>query len=222
MKTLTLLALTLTSLSAHAATDFPERVGHKQLELAHVMIKAYDGGAICETDAYPSEISKLVQSARYKVAEATMKKFVKAVNPKSKINSDLSFREALGRINLNQNEPTEADAMKALLGTTYFHFGQGAYGSGYNVTLNANGVADEEILELLDDAPWTRRKKSRTTWSIVPNKAATFLGHNLRVGSMEFRLEAHDGDYWWVPIGTKEGETDYQNTLSSSDSFCDA
>lgn len=222
MKTLALLALTLTSLSAHAAQDFSERVGHKRLELAHVLNKAYEAGNICEADAYPNEIVREVARARYMVKESTLKKFVKAIGPKAKIRQDLAFRNAIGAINVHGTEQSTAELTQAMIGTKFYHFGQGAYGSGYNVTLQENGVAHENIMEVLNDEPWVRWKEGKTTWNLVPNQNAQFLAHNLRVGDTEFRLEVKEGEMWWVPTDVKEGETDYLHTLSTSDAYCDA
>jgi hypothetical protein len=223
MKSLILLAIALSTPLAHAEIKHPERVGLKRLELAHVLFQAYEAGSVCDAEAYPSEIVKQITSAKYLVKKGSLKKFLKTIGPKAKIRSDFAFRGAADEINIHRSDFTEAELSKALLGTKFHHFGQGAYGSGYNVTLEANGVALENTLELLDDAPWTRWNKSKTSWSLVPNKDARFLGYNLRVGNVEFRMDIEEeGEIWWIPTDVKEGEKDYQRTLTTSDAYCDA
>jgi hypothetical protein len=224
MKNLILLALALTTPLAHAAEPkHSERIGLKRLELAHELYKAYEANEVCDAEAYPSDIVNQISSARYMVKKGSMRKFLKTISPKAKIRGDLAFRNAIEEVNIYRSDYSEAELTKALLGTKFYHFGQGAYGSGYNVTLQANGVAHENILEVLNEAPWSRWTENKTTWSLVPNKDARFLGFNLRVGNLEFRMDVEEqGEIWWIPVDVKEGEKDYQRTLTTSDAYCDA
>lgn len=222
---LSFLALALfaqTSL-AHAAPDYGKRVAHKRLELALVLADALDNNAVCDAEAYPSTIVQTVNAAKYNVSEKTMKTFLAKISAQSELHQNLAFREATNQVNLFGPTMSIEELTKALTGTIFHHFGQGAYGSGYNVTLLAGGVAAERTLELLDDAPWYKWNDSQTTWSLVPSKDAPVIGYLLRVGNVEFRMDrSEQGAIWWVPTDVKEGETDYQRTLTTESSYCDA
>jgi hypothetical protein len=138
--------------------------------------------------------------------------------------ANLAFREATGQTAVTHSNPTEAELTKALLGTTFHHFGQGAYGSGYNVTLAKGGVAREKTMELLDDAPYFRWKNSATSWKLVKHENAPIVGFYLEIGGVQFRLDNEtQGDLNWIPLNAEKDSPDYyRQTLSTSDSFCDA
>lgn len=230
MKYLMIIAAAIgTIASAHAGEQnygqiLSEKIGAKRLSLALSLVEAFEKNLICETDAYPEEINKVLSNAFQQAKAADTAKFLARVPRNSKLRASLAFRSATGQVNVYNPEISEEALTKALLNTTFFHYGQGAYGSAYNVTLKKGGVAEEQSLEVLNDAPWYRWNASRNTWKLVRGDKAPFVGHYLQLGTQQYELDnSQDGDLRWVPVGAKEGELEhYQQTLSSNDSFCEA
>ncbi|RZA00976.1 MAG: hypothetical protein EOP11_17790, partial [Proteobacteria bacterium] len=67
-----LCALTLVAIPAFAESETPTdplvaKIGIKRLELALYLSHALDTGKVCDADAYPTEIVREVEGARYKV-----------------------------------------------------------------------------------------------------------------------------------------------------------
>jgi hypothetical protein len=223
MKKILLLALALTATAAHADAGeaLREKIGTKRLSLALSMVKAFDLKLVCETDAYPTDINREVKTARYQVSESLLKKFI-AKTSQSRMNEDLAFREATGQSQLLFGENTEASITKALLGTRFFRPAMGAYGSPYNVYLQAGGVAQEKHMEVLDEEPWFQWHDSETTWALV-KKDGVLTGHYLQIGKNLFKLSVDDGtEFRLIPAENANDEMDFQSGLQSNDSLCDA
>lgn len=217
------LALFAQTATVHAAPDYGQLIGKKRLELALVLAQAFDANEICETDAYPSYIIQEVGLARYRVGDDMIKAFVAKLNPKSELHQNLAFRRATGQVELTNYLGNTAELTKALTGTVHFKFGQGVYGSPYNVTLQEGGVADEQTLEVLADEPWYKWHSSTTTWSLVPSKDAPFIGHYLRIGNTEYRIDhSTENDIRFVPKDWTSDEIDFERTLTSDKGYCEA
>jgi hypothetical protein len=221
-----LLVLLLSPFAAIAhASDLRERVEGKRLELAALLVEAVDGDMICDIEAYPSEINRLVSVAWYGASDAQKSAFLAKVPAGSVIRKDLAFRSAIHEFSEHDMEQSVEQFAASLVGTIFHKFGMGAFGSPYNVTLLEGGVAVENTAELLDEEPWHRWNESRTSWSVRKVKERFSESFWLKIGDLEYRLRVGNigGEYWWVPVDANEEEgTDYQRTLTTDPGYCDA
>ncbi len=221
---LTILSMTISSY-ANDNSKIVAQVGTKRLELASTLIKALDQNNVCETDAYPTEINKLVQSAKYQVSKETLLVFSKSIKTNSIIKKNLAFRFAV----LDQDThiiDLNLENLKKLFTETQFHgFGSGVYGSRNNITLHADYTATVQTLELLDDEPWTKWNTSKTTWSLTKNKITGTDAIVLTLGNEQYKLVFRDGEIWLAPVGTDTDSSDnlpLDKMLSSTNSYCEA
>lgn len=221
------LALCLISASAFAGNgeDSARDIAHKRLDLAQTMIRAFDAGHVCEADAYPSEINQMVSSAWFRASDAAKENFLRGVSPDSEMQADMAFRVATERVSLQTDQTAEAFAA-SITGTKFHKFGRGAYGSPYNVLLAPNGVAEENTLEVLGEEPWFRWHSSTTTWLVRKEVGGQWSSERfvLRIGAQDFVIRHQEqGTIWWQPVQMEDKEEiDFENTLSSSNSYCEA
>lgn len=223
-----LLALFLISFSAFAGEgeDSARDIAHKRLDLAQTMIRAFDAGHVCEADAYPSEINQLISAAWYSASDSAKENFLKVVAPDSAMRADMAFRVAVRQVSLETNDQTAEAFAASITGTKFFKFGRGAYGSPYNVLLAANGVAQERTLEVLNEEPWYRWHDSATAWSVRKEAGGQWNAERfvLSIGNKDFVIRHQEpGVIWWQPVEMEDkDDIDYDNTLSSTDSYCEA
>lgn len=221
------LALCLVSVSAFAGDgeDSARDIAHKRLDLAQTMIRAFDAGHVCEADAYPSEINQLISAAWFNASGAAKQNFLQGVSPDSEMRADMAFRVATEQMSLQTDQTAEAFAA-SITGAKFYKFGRGAYGSPYNVLLAANGVAQERTLEVLNEEPWFKWHDSSTTWSVRKEKGGQWNSERfvLRIGNNDYVIRQQaGGEIWWQPAQMEDKEDiDYENTLSSTDSYCEA
>lgn len=215
-------AISTTSFAIGAPAIVKE-AGMARLKLASVLIKALDHNQVCDTDAYPSEIIRLVSSASALVSQAELAKWAKTIPATSKIKADLAFRQILKPAPM-EGQNIEIDKVTELLiGAKFFRLGAGAYGSTSNVTLKDHGVATRMDLELLEVEPYTKWNETTEQWSaiVVPSSS---VGSKVRleIGGEMFDIELHENEYWLVPVKFTDEFDKQHNTYSSSDSYCEA
>lgn len=210
------------SVSAFAqVSPVVQAVGEARLELAGLMIKALDTNLVCDTDAYPSAINELVSSATIQLDQAAIATWTASIPATSKMKADFAFRQTTNSVELNGRSVSVAALERQLEGTKFHSFGMGAYGSQHNVTLAKAGVAAVRDLKHLENAPWTEWVDSSTTWEVVVVKETWGERAMLKIGTTEYNIENKGGEYWLVPANLPEAEVQ-SNTLSTSDSYCEA
>lgn len=227
MKKIALVLCLLSSASlAGPREEMTEKVTGKRLELAQTLIEAFDKNFVCDADAYPTQINELVSTAWYNASEKQKENFRAGVSPGSEMRDDMAFRVATQQVSLFERDQSAEKFAASITGTKFYKFGQGAFGSPYNVKLEANGVAKENTLELLDNEPWFRWVPSTTTWSVRKEKGGEWNNERfvLRIGSQDFLIRQQEsGAIWWQPVEMEgKEEIDYSRTLSSTDSYCEA
>lgn len=223
----TFLALCLLSVSAFAGEgeDSARDIAHKRLDLAQTMIRAFDAGHVCEAEVYPSEINQMISAAWYNSSDTAKRNFLNGVSPDSEMRADMAFRVATEQMSLQIDQTAEAFTA-SLTGTKFYKFGRGAYGSPYNVLLAPNGVAQERTLEVLNEEPWYQWHDSTTAWSVRKEAGGRWNSDRfvLRIGAKDFIIrQQEEGVIWWQPVELEDKEEiDFENTLSSTDSYCEA
>lgn len=226
MKKIFLALFLFSSIALAGADEAVREIDTKRLDLAQAMIKAFDQNFVCDADAYPSEINQLVANSWHRSSPEMKAAFFAKVDPASEMNNDLAFRVAVERVSERLHDQSAEEFAASIVGTVYYKFGQGAYGSPYNVTLQANGVASEKTLELLNEEPWMRWVSSATTWSVRKERGGEYNSERfvLRIGNQDFVMrQQNPGSIWWQPVDMEgKEEVDFGRTLDSSDSYCDA
>lgn len=219
------LAFALAAPAQAHSEDLSRRIAHKRLELAADLAAALHQNQVCDTDAYPSSINQLVESAWHSASEESKTWFLGQVPADSVLQGDLFFRHATERFRYYNVDLTLEEATKAITSSVHYSLGLGAYGSQYNVTLGEGGVAVERRLELIDEDPGYRWVESKTTWALRKIESSDFFPFVIKIGAQEFRLRfaghGNRGAFWLVPTDAKEDEVD-QRTLSSEESYCEA
>lgn len=226
MKSIFVLLATLTALPALAGADLPERINVKRLELALLTIQALDANQVCDSDAYPNEAIQLVTRAAYAVSPATLKGFLAKVPASSEIRKSLAFRLAAKIVNFNDTT-TPAQMESAFRGTVFFGPSRGAYGNTTEVHLLANGKAKIRVLEVLNDAPWSRWTETMSTWS-TRNVKGEFnsLKQIVSIGGTDYELRTnyqYEGVIYLIPASNKsEDPWNADDSLKSGPDYCDA
>ncbi len=223
-----LLVCSFTTVALKAAAESPldaaalsKAVGLKRLELASLLIKSLDAGLVCDTDAHPSEIVRTVSSAMTFLDESEINAWLATVPADSKMRADFAFRERTTFDKPWGSYVTKADMEKKLLGTKFHRLGAGVYGSTWKVILNAGGVAAITYLEELDAEPyftWTNRSG---TWDVDVVQEKYSQEVIVKIDNEKFRIEWQEDEAFLVPMDLPN-EQKQQNTLSSSDSYCEA
>ncbi len=225
-----IVALTMNSLAQGADRNVVPRVHSGvaevvglRLNLAAGLIKALDSNLVCDVDAYPSSIIEHIQAAWSQASNQQKSTFLKKVPAKSVILKDLAFRIALEHVDFGRDANLEKFT-RAIVGTQFYRFGSGVFGSRYNVTLGREGVAREQTMELREVEPTIRWHASKTTWSVELRKAEYGERFNLKIGGKIYEINRnHNGEVRLVPPGVKEDTAEYfEEVLTSSASYCEA
>lgn len=218
---LTMAAFVSQSVMAQEVSPEIRKVGVARLTLAETLIEALDAGLVCDADAYPSEINRLISSASMQLDQVVIEDWVAALPANSKIKSDLAFRQATNSVTLDGTNPSASDIEKQLIGTKFHAFGMGVYGSQYNVVLEKGGIAKVATLEHLEKEPWTKWVSSKSTWAVVLEKTSYGKKAKLKIGTIEFDFETKTGEIWLVPTNVPAAEVQ-EKTLTTTDAYCEA
>lgn len=203
-----------------------EAIARTRLALASQLIQAYDIDLTCDVGAFPTEINTTIRAALELARPGDVASFLKRIPAKSKIRSDLAFLISAQVVKFNNVNETEAGFAKKIQGTKFYAFGNGVYGSPKNVTLLANGVAEINTLEVLQDEPYTKWNTTQGKWAV--KSVTTSGGPNfvLTVDGTDFQInEKYESGYeiWLEPVDrVPADQTDFARTLSSSPSLCEA
>lgn len=195
-------------------------ITQRRLDLAIKLMAAMKTSAVCDLEAYPSEINKMIRVAWPQATNLQKKNFLARIPVNSSVRQDLAFKVAIKSVEMDPYFTKVSELEKAMLNTRYFHYGMGAMGSMYNIVLGNSGLATVNKAEVTNsgEMAW---KSSKVKWRLElrddQNDHQNFI---LIVDNHEFAIdEAVEGIIRWVPI---KG-TQYENspsTLTTSDSYC--
>ena len=213
--------LTLSQPALAQVSPITKEVGKARLALAGSLIKALDANEVCETDAYPSGINELVSSATMQLEKTEINAWVSKLPSDSIVRSDLAFRQAVNPVQLADSTVSKVAVEAQLVGTKFYKFGVGVYGSPQNITLGQGGVALVRNLNILEDAPYWEWAETSAPWSVSVVKTTWGERAVLKVGNKEFDFEQQSGEIWLKPTNVPEDDVQSE-TLSTSDSYCEA
>lgn len=213
--------LSVSSFAVAQSSPILLEVGKARLALAEVLIKALDGGEVCETDAYPSSINQTVSSATMQLEPADIQAWVSKIPAVSKIRADLAFRQATNPVQLTDRTVSKAAVETQLVGAKFHKFGMGVYGSPRNVTLGKGGIATVQGLKILEDAPYTEWVESTAKWEVSVVKTSWGEKAVLKIDAIEYDFEQQSGEIWLKPTNIPADDVQGE-TLSTSDSYCEA
>ncbi len=130
------------------------------LDLAEELALSRVDGKTCETNAYQSEIFKLIQSATS--IEGYSPELVKTTT-RNELGKMLSFKELIGQFDSSKGE---SEYRKSLENTEFNSAAAGVYGSSSTLRLFANGKLEAVVLESSDKDDDFKRVKKSGTWNI--------------------------------------------------------
>lgn len=208
--------------SAFAQTSpIVQEIGQARLDLAAALIKALDSNLVCDADAYPTEINRLVSAATMQLDATEVATWANAMPATSKMHGDFAFRQTVNPVRLEDKMVSVADIEQQLVGTTFHAFGAGVDGSQHKVIFGKAGSAVVKNLEILEKAPYTKWTNTTATWKVVVLKTPSGEEATLQIGTTTYQFQTQTGEIWLVPTNVPADKVQSE-TLTTTDSYCEA
>lgn len=222
MKKLILAFITFAATVSQSAPDRGEfhrgRIEKLRIELATALVAAHTENFVCDADAYTSSIVQ----ALGQISNGWSSPQLKNLRTKIAANKQLRSNLAVKYIISGNVTETGASIAAALVNTTLYSPGEGAYGSTFNVRFTSTNAAVVSKLNMDLDAP--KFVDVKATWSLAETEAGFVLTLNWDGKSMNFTLPK-DGIFYKTRQSGElmfRGTDDYPRGLTTSPSECEA